>query len=96
MAYEIVAAPQAVKAFRELIEAAQAKSLVGAENARRAILNRLQELALNPQGQTRKANFKGMPGDVRSVLILEYRIYFIVQVDRIVLLDCFLDVPVNA
>ena len=96
MAYEIVAAPQAVKAFRDLIESAQAKSLVGAENARRAILNCLQELALNPQGQTRKANFKGMPGDVRSALILEYRIYFIVQVERIVLLDCFLDVPVNS
>ena len=95
MAYEIVAAPQAVKAFQELIEAAQAKSLVGAENARRAILNRLQELALNPQSQTRKANFRGMPGDVRSVSVLEYRVYFIVQVERVIVLDCFLDIPVT-
>ena len=95
MAYEIVAAPQAVKAFQELIEAAQAQSLVGAEHARRTILTRIQELALNPQGQTRKAQFKGMPGDVRSAQILEYRIYFLVQIERITLLDCFIDVPVT-
>lgn len=95
MAYEIIVAPQAVKSFQELIEAAQAVSLVGAENARRTILTRLQQLALNPQGQTRKAQFKGMPGDVRSVQVLEYRIYFLVQIERIILLDCFLDVPVT-
>lgn len=95
MAYEIVAAPQAVKSFQELIVAAQGQSLVGAENARRTILTRLQQLALNPQGQTRKAQFKGMPGDVRSVQVLEYRIYFLVQIERIILLDCFLDVPVE-
>ena len=95
MAYEIVAAPQAVKSFQELIAAAQGQSLVGAENARRTILTRLQQLALNPQGQTRKAQFKGMPGDVRSVQVLEYRIYFLVQIERIILLDCFLDVAVE-
>lgn len=96
MAYEIVTAPQAAQSFKEIIEAAQTVSLVGAENVRRTVLNRLQELSLNPLNQTRKAQFKGMPGDVRSVQVLEYRIYFLVQIERIVLLDCFLDVPVNS
>jgi len=96
MAYEIVTAPQAAQSFKEIIEAAQTVSLVGAENVRRTVLNRLQELSLNPLNQTRKAQFKGMPGDVRSVKVLEYRIYFLVQIERIVLLDCFLDVPVNS
>ena len=93
MAYEIAVAPQAAQAFKELIEAAQAVSLVGAEHARRSVLNCLQELALNPFGQTRKAQFNGMPGDVRSVQVLEYRIYFLVQIERIIVLDCFIDVP---
>ncbi len=93
MAYEIAIAPRAVEAFKEVIEAAQATSLIGAENARRAVLNRLQELALSPQVGTRKAQFKGMPGDVRSAQVLEYRIYFLVQIERITVLDCFLDVP---
>lgn len=69
MAYEIIAAPQAVASFKELIRDAQEKSLVGAEQARRTVVTRLRELALNPSTGTRKGQFKGMPGDVRSVQV---------------------------
>lgn len=74
-----------------MLETVRSTSLVGAEDARVAVINRLRKLAVNNTGQTRKANFANLDGEFRSVVAWNYRIYYLIEEKRIVILDMIID-----
>ena len=88
---KLIITNKACDSFRTLIENVSSTSLVGAEDARTVIINRLRKLAINPNQQSRKAKFSSLSGDFRSVLAWNYRIYYKVEDDRVIVLDLFLD-----
>jgi plasmid stabilization system protein ParE len=73
----------------------KATSLIGGEDARIAIINRIKRLGLNPEAGSRKAEFKLLEGDYRSVEVWDYRIYYKVESKRVVVLDIFIDKDKN-
>lgn len=89
--YKVIVADKAVSSFNRLIEHVRSTSLIGAEDARTVILNRMRKLCANPAHQSRKAKFFSLEGDFRSVLAWNYRIYYKVEEKRIIILDLILD-----
>ncbi|MCH2200001.1 MAG: type II toxin-antitoxin system RelE/ParE family toxin [Flavobacteriales bacterium] len=89
--YKVLVSERAEEAFRTLIEKVASTSLIGAEDARMAVMNRMRKLGSNPIHQSRKAKFSSLNGDYRSILAWNYRIYYKVEDKRVVILDLFLD-----
>lgn len=89
--YPLIIADKACESFKTLIENVRSTSLIGAEDARTVILNRLRKVGINPNQQSRKAKFSSLDGDYRSVLAWNYRIYFKMESDRVIVLDMILD-----
>lgn len=88
---KIIISDRAVNSLRRVLDNIKSTSLVGAEEARMVILNRIRRLAANPTTDSRKANFITLEGEFRSVLAWNYRIYYKVNGKQIVVLDIFLD-----
>lgn len=88
---KVIISARAEDAFRTLIEKVRSTSLIGAEDARVVIINRLRKLCGNPMHQSRKAKFSSLEGDFRSVLAWNYRIYYKLEEERVIVLDLILD-----
>lgn len=89
--YKVIISDRAFSSFRRIIDHVQSTSLIGAEDARTVVLNRIRKLGSNPTQQSRKAKFFNLEGDYRSVLAWNYRIYFKIEEKRVVVLDIILD-----
>lgn len=87
----MIISDRAFNSFRRIIDNVQSTSLIGAEDARTVVLNRIRKLAFNPTQQSRKAKFFNLEGDYRSVLAWNYRIYYKVEEKRVIVLDVILD-----
>lgn len=85
--YEVVVSNRASRAFQQVYEKVRTASLIASEDVRTAVLARLEKLATNPVADSRKAKFPNMPGDARSVTVLRYRIYYLIQARRVIVLD---------
>jgi plasmid stabilization system protein ParE len=92
MKKKIVVADRAVNSFRRIVTALNQESLIGGEDARTAILNKIRTLGTNPERNSRRANFEKLEGNYRSVQVWDYRIYYKVENERIVILDLMLDI----
>ena len=88
---QIVITDRAYNSFRRIIQRVKTTSLIGAEDARTAIINRIRKLAMNPAHESRIAKFATLEGDIRSVLAWNYRIYFQVEDTRLIILDMIID-----
>lgn len=88
---QVIISDRALNAFHRIIQQVKTNSLVGAEDARMTIISRLRKLGANPGMNTRVANFATLDGEFRSALAWNYRIYFKVEEDRIIVLDMILD-----
>lgn len=91
MPHKVIVSDRAVNSFRRLLETVRSTSLVGAEDARVAVINRLRKLTVNSTGQSRKANFTNLEGEIRSAVAWNYRIYYLIEEKRIVILDMIID-----
>ncbi|MFM1930753.1 MAG: hypothetical protein RL226_56 [Bacteroidota bacterium] len=91
MPHKVIVSDRALNSFRRLLESVKSTSLVGAEDARTTVVNRLRKLTVNATGQSRKANFETLDGEYRSVLAWNYRIYYKVEEKRIIVLDMIID-----
>lgn len=90
-AYKVIITDRAFSSFRRILDVVRSTSLIGAEDARVVVLNRMKKLASNPLNQSRKAKFFNLEGDYRSALAWNYRIYYKVEEKRVIVLDVILD-----
>lgn len=89
---KIIVSDRAVNSLRRLLDNIKSTSLIGAEEARTVIMNRIRKLAANSSAaDSRKANFVTLEGEFRSILAWNYRIYYKVNDGQVVILDIFLD-----
>lgn len=83
--------------MERIVRQLQGASLIGAEKAKDEMLSRIRSLAGNATpADSRKARFETIPGDIRSVLAHNHRIYYLVEAERIVILDVILDAPIHS
>lgn len=93
----VVIADRAVTAMERIVRHLQGASLIGAERAKDGLLARMRALAGNAMpNDARKARFESIPGDIRSVLAQNHRIYYLIEEERVVILDVILDAPVHS
>ncbi len=83
--------------MERIIKQLQGASLIGAERAKDEMLGRIRSLARNAMpSDARKARFDAIPGDIRSVLAHNHRIYYLVEETRVVVLDVILDAEIHS
>ena len=93
MKKEVIISDRAVKAFERIIVALQGQSLIGAEKAKDEILARIGKLGERPKpSEARKAKLDAIEGEFWSVLTHNHRIYYLIELNRIVVVDIILDV----
>lgn len=88
---QVIITDRAYNAFRRIVRQVKSTSLIGAEDARTAILNRIRKICANPANDSRPADFATIPGEFRSALAWNYRIYYKVEEGKVILLDIILD-----
>lgn len=89
--YDVVISDKATGTLHRIIDQLKSTSLIGAEDARTQIINRIKKLCVNPMANSRQANFQTIDGNIRSALAWNYRIYYLIEDSRIVVLDIILD-----
>lgn len=87
----VILSDRAANTIRRIVTRTQETSLIGGEEVREAIFNRLKSLSLHPETDSRKAKFDRLDGNYRSLLLWDYRIYYKVEEDRVVVLDVILE-----
>lgn len=87
----VILSDRAASAVRRIVQRTQETSLIGAEEVREVIINRLKRLSLNPEADSRKAKFDRLDGNYRSIVVWDYRIYYKIEEKRIVVLDFMLE-----
>lgn len=93
----VIIADRAVNAMERIIRHLQGASLIGAEKAKDEMLSRIRDLGRNAApGDSRKARFDSVSGDIRSVLAHNHRIYYLVEDQRISVLDVILDAEIHS
>ncbi|NQX91491.1 MAG: type II toxin-antitoxin system RelE/ParE family toxin [Flavobacteriales bacterium] len=88
---QVLITDRAYNAFRRIVQQVKTTSLIGAEEARTTILNRIRKICSNPAHGSREANFETLQGEYRSALAWNYRIYYKVEEDRLIVLDMIID-----
>lgn len=89
--YNVILCERAVESLKNLLDSVRSTSLIGAEDARTVLVQRIKKLAANPLLQSRKAKFYSLDGDFRSVLAWNYRIYYKIEDHDVIVLDIILD-----
>lgn len=82
---------RAVSSLHRIVMSLKSVSLIGGEDARMAIVNRIKKLTNNPTRGCRKANFEKLTGEYYSLLIWDYRVYFKIEESRVVILEIIVD-----
>ncbi len=78
--------------MKRIISKHQRNGYLGADKAKEAIISKIKRLAINPEKESRVAKFGRLEGDYRSVLAWDYRIYYKIADQEILVLDIFLDI----
>jgi len=94
---DVILADRATTAIERIIRQLQGASLIGAERAKDEIVNRIRGLAANAMpADARKARFDSIADDIWSVLAHNHRIYYLVEAQRVVVLDVILDAEIHS
>ena len=92
MKYKVIISDRAVSSLRRIVKSLKKISLIGGEDVRAALLQRIKRLSMNPTAESRKANFEKLEGEYRSIVVLgDYRIYFKIEDGRVIVLDIIMD-----
>lgn len=92
---ELVFTATAKNSLQDLIHQVQEVSLIAAERVRSRIFHRLHLIHHQPTQASRKADFGALEGHFRVATVLNYKIYYLVEETRIVVLDLILDKEVQ-
>lgn len=94
---DVILADRASTSIERIIRHLQGASLIGAERAKDEIISRLRSLGSNAMpGDARKAKFDAIADDIWSVLAHNHRIYYLVEDQRVVILDVILDAEIHS
>jgi len=88
---KVIFSSKALSSFQAMVNDVQETSLIGAEKTRKAVLDEIKKLGINPELNTRPAKFEKLTGDFRSLLVWNYRVYFKIAPDQITVMDIILD-----
>ncbi len=92
MKREVIITDRAANAIRRIVTYTKQSSLIGGEDAKSALMNRIRLLGINPEeASSRKAKFSKLEGNYRSVKVWDYRIYYKAEDDRVIVLDIIVD-----
>lgn len=91
MKHAVILSDRAASSVRRIVAKTQETSLIGGEEVRKVIIDRLKSLSLHPEADSRKAKFDRLEGNYRSILVWDYRVYYKVEEARVVVLDLILD-----
>lgn len=84
---KVIVTDRATASFKRIIGGLKEVSLIGAEDARAAILDSIRKLGVNPMANSKPANFARLDGEYRKVDVWEYRIYYKVEDGKVIVLD---------
>ena len=87
----VVIADRASNSLQRVVRQLKSTSLIGAEDARTAILNHIRKLSVNYNSGSKPADFATLDGEFRSSMIWNYIVYFKVEDNRLVVLDIILE-----
>jgi plasmid stabilization system protein ParE len=89
--HELLISEKAVESFQEIIAKTQEVSLISAEKVRQKILHKIHFVGHHPQQGTRQMELPAAFGHVRTVLVLNYKIIFKVEENKVTFLDMLVD-----
>lgn len=84
---KVIITDRATASFKRIIGDLKEISLIGGEDARAAILNRIRKIGVNPMANSDKANFARLDGEYRKADVWDYRIYYKVEDTQAIVLD---------
>ncbi len=94
---DVIIADRATIAIERIIRHLQGASLIGAEKSKDEIIARIRGLSQNAMpSDARKARFETIADDIWSVLSHNHRIYYLVEEQRVVVLDVILDAEIHS
>ena len=94
---DVILVDRATTSIERIFRQLQGASLIGAERAKDEITFRMRNLGSNAiPGDARKAKFEAIADDIWSVLAHNHRIYYLVEADRVVILDVILDAEIHS
>ena len=89
--FELVISKHAADSIQKAYTQAKETSLIGAEDLRTALFARLHQVASNPLRETQVVEGTQLPGDMRSAKVLQFKVFFLVQASRVVVIDLVVD-----
>lgn len=94
---DVILVDRATTSIERIFRQLQGASLIGAERAKDEITFRIRGLGSNAiPGDARKAKFEAIADDIWSVLAHNHRIYYLVEAERVIILDVILDSEIHS
>jgi hypothetical protein len=87
---ELIFSSYAVEVFRNIVEDMQQVSLLSAEKVRTRILHKLHLIHHQPMQSSKKIEI-GLEGHFRVATVLNYKIFYKLENDRVCIVDMLLD-----
>lgn len=91
MKREVVITDRAASSYRRIVYNLKKISRIGGEDAKSAILRKIRRLGTNPDMGSRQAKFEKLEGNFRSVTVWDYKIYYKIEEETVVVLDIIID-----
>jgi plasmid stabilization system protein ParE len=92
MKREVVITDRAASSYRRIIYNLKKISRIGGD-AKAAILRKIRRLGTNPDMGSRQANFEKLDGVFKSVTVWDYKIYYKLEDEAVVILDIVIEKP---
>jgi plasmid stabilization system protein ParE len=83
--------PHAAKSLKRMIEQVQEVSLLSAEKLRARIFHKLHLIHHHPVQGSKRLDLAGVDAHIRLASVLNYRIYFKLENERIIVLEILSD-----
>ena len=89
--YEFYFTPNAAESFLRIIQDVQEVSLLSAEKVRSRIFHKLHLIQHHPSQGSRRIELPGVEGHMRLATVLNYKIYFRLDGQRIIVMEMLMD-----
>ena len=89
--YEFYFTPNAAESFLRIIQDVQEVSLLSAEKVRSRIFHKLHLIHHHPSQGSKRIELPGVEGHMRLATVLNYKIYFRLDAQRIIVMEMLMD-----
>jgi hypothetical protein len=88
---EFVFSKSAADTFMQIVMDMQQVSLLSAEKVRKRIMHKLHLIQHQPMQSSKKVELSGLDGHIRVATVLNYKIYYLLEENRICVVDILID-----